>query len=248
MPGALRTIEIVGVAGSGKSTLTRALSSEYGCDVADTLHTRMPAHWPYVARGLPRLLRFAAASARDRPLLSWDELKFVIYVAEWDRVLRAEQRTGTAVTVLDQGPVFALACLLWGRKPITRQAPFNAWLRRMAEHWSHELDAVVVLDAPDDVLLARIDTREQRHDVKGVPAHEALEVIGWHRDAYRWVLELIENLENTQVLRYDTATVPPARIAGELAEVVGLTRVRELTEAPRARNLIQGNVTTREDA
>jgi hypothetical protein len=248
MPGAPRTIEIVGVAGSGKSTLTRAMSTGYGCHVADSLHTRMPAHWPYVVRSLPQLLRFASASARDRPVLSWDELKFVIYVEEWARFLRAEERTRTGVTVLDQGPVFALACLLWGQKPVTRHAPFEHWLLSMIERWSLELDAIVVLDAPDDVLLARIDEREQRHDVKGVSAHEALEVIGRHRDAYGRVLGLSERLGSTRTLRYDTATMPSAQVAAELAEVFELTRVRELTEAPRARNLIQGSATTREDA
>jgi hypothetical protein len=71
-------MEIVGVAGSGKSTLTRALRSDYGCRIADSLHTRLPAHWQYVAHGLPGLAPLVVASARDRPLLSWDELKFVL--------------------------------------------------------------------------------------------------------------------------------------------------------------------------
>jgi hypothetical protein len=150
--------------------------------------------------------------------------------------------------VLDQGPVFALACLLWGRNPITRQPPFEAWLRRMVEHWSRELDAIVVLDAPDDVLLARIDEREQRHDAKGVSAHEGLELIGRHREAYGRVLELIEDPGRPHVLQYDTATMPPDGLAVELAEILGLSRVQELTQTPRALNLIQGSATTREDA
>ena len=49
-------VEIVGVAGSGKSTLTRAMGSDYGCHVADSLHTKLPGHWPYVAHGLPRVV------------------------------------------------------------------------------------------------------------------------------------------------------------------------------------------------
>lgn len=245
--GKTQAVEIVGVAGSGKSTLTRALRSDYGCHVADSLHTKLPGHWPYVAHGLPRAVPFFAASMRDRPLLSWDELKFVLYVAEWDRFLRAEYRDRPGVVVLDQGPMFALARLLWGRKPVTRHASFEAWLRRMVERWSGELDAIVVLDAPDAALLERIDGREQRHDAKGVPSQQGLELLGQHREAYGRVFELVESVGSTQVLRFDTATMPPARIAEELAEQLGLSRAQELTVTPRARNLIQGSA-TRDDA
>lgn len=242
-----QAVEIVGVAGSGKSTLSRALRSEYGCHVADSLHTKLPGHWPYVVHGLPRVVPFLAASVRDRPLLSWDELKFVLYVAEWDRFLRAEYRDRPGVVVLDQGPMFALARLLWGGKPVTRHPSFEEWLRRMAGHWSHELDAIVLLDAPDAVLLERIDAREQRHDAKGVSSHEGLELLGRHREAYGRVFELVESLGGTRVLRYDTATMPPDRIAAEIVELLGLGRPQELTEASRALNVIQGSA-TRDDA
>ncbi len=242
-----QTVEIAGVAGSGKSTLTRALRSDHGCSVADSLHTKLPGHWPYVAHGLPRVVPFFATSVRDRPALSWDELKFVLYVAEWDRYLRAEYRDGQGVVVLDQGPIFALACLLWGQKPVTRRVSFEAWLRRMAEHWSRELDAIVLLDASDAVLLGRIDAREQRHDAKGVPSHQGLELVGRHREAYGRVVELVESVGSTRVLRFDTAAMPPSRIADELAELLGLSASQELTEAPGALNLIRGSA-TREDA
>lgn len=243
MTAKTQAVEIVGVAGAGKSTLTRALRSDYGCHVADSLHTKLPGHWPYVAHGLPRVVPFFAASLRDRPALSWDELKFVLYVVEWDRFLRAEYRDRMGVVVLDQGPLFALACLLWGRKPATRHGPFEAWLRRMADHWSRELDAIVVLDAPDAVLLERIDAREQRHDAKGVPSHQGLELLERHREAYGRVFQLVENHGSARVLRFDTATMPPARIADALADLLGLGRAEELTETPRALNLIQGSPT-----
>ena len=222
MAGEAQKIEIVGVAGSGKSTLTRLLESDYGCRVADSLHTRLPAHWPYVARGLPRVVPLVV-SVRERPLPSWDELKFAVYVAEWDRFLRAD-RVREGVVVLDQGPLFALACLLWGRKPFTRRTRFESWLSQMIERWSRELDAIVVLDAPDDVLLARIDAREQGHDAKGVPSHDGFELIGRHREAYRRVLEPIENAGAPRLLRYDTATMAPAQVAAELGETFALSR------------------------
>lgn len=243
-----QTIEIVGVAGTGKSTLTRALRVGYAVHVADSLHTRAPAHWPYVAHSVPGLLPLVAASARNRPLLGWDELKFVMYVLEWDRFLRAERQHRSGAIVLDQGPIFGIARLLWGQKPVTRRESFQHWTRRMVERWSMELDAIVLLDATDDVLLARIDEREQGHEAKGLPAPAGLGLIERHRDAYGEVLELVERLGSPRVLGFDTGTMPPAEIAGALAEILELSKTQELTEAATGLNVIQGRTATREDA
>ena len=118
----------------------------------------------------------------------------------------------------------------------------------MAEHWSRELDAIVVLDAPDAVLLERIDAREQRHDAKGVPSHQGLELLGRHREAYGRVFELVESFGRTRVLRFDTATMPPAGSPASSPMLLLSTGARELTETPRARNLIQGARRARDDA
>jgi hypothetical protein len=233
--GELRIVEIVGVAGSGKSTLAGVLRTRYGWQVADSLHTRTRAHWPYVAHGLPGLLPLVAASARDRPLLSWDELKLIVYVAEWHRFLRANAPRGSKTVVLDQGPIFGLACLLWSGKPSTRSARFDEWLRRMVERWSLELHDIVLLEAPNETLLARIDDRERNHEAKGLSVDAGLEVVARHRAAYARVLSLSESLGRPRVLRYDTSTTSTADIAAELVEAtIEPSRVAESTKAPRS--------------
>lgn len=248
MSSRAQRVEIVGVAGSGKSTLTRTLRGRYaGCRVADSLHTRQPAHWPYVAHSLPRVLPLVVRSARDRPALSWDEVKFVIYVSEWDRFLRAGTEYRSGVTVLDQGPIFALARLLWGKKPITRSGPFQVWLNRMVERWSAELDAIVWLVAPERSLLERINHREQRHEAKGRSSPEGLEIIESHRHAFEQLFDRMAGLSKPRVLRFDTSTMSPDEIAGELAEIFEERPARPLTEASRGLNVGQRRSSAYED-
>jgi AAA domain len=234
-----RIVEVVGVAGSGKSTLARVLRTSYGWQVADSLHTRTRAHWPYVAHGLPGLLPLVAASARERPLLSWDELKLIVYVAEWHRFLRAKGPRWSKTVVLDQGPIFGLACLLWGRKPSTRSERFEEWLRRMVERWSLELYAIVLLEAPDETLLARIDGRERYHEAKGLPVDAGLEVVARHRAAYARVLSLSESLGGPRVLHYDTSARSTAEIAAELVQATTEPRrAAESAEAPHSSDAV----------
>jgi shikimate kinase len=241
-------IEIVGVAGTGKSTLTRALCAEYAaCRVADSLHTRVPAHWPYVAHSLPQVLPLVARSVWSRPMWSWDEIKFAIYVSEWGRYLRDRPEHRSGVTVLDQGPIFALARLLWGKKPVTTGRAFEAWLRRTVERWSVELDAIVWLVAPDDALLERINHREQRHEAKGKPAPEGRQLIELHREAYARLLELVTGLGRPSVLRFDTSTMSPAEIAGELADMFEEPPAQRLTEDSRGFNVRQQHASAQEE-
>ncbi len=215
-----RRIEIVGSAGAGKSTLTRALVERYSsCRVAASLHTRLPAHWPYVVHSLPGVLPLLTRTVRHRPLLSWDELKFFIYVSEWSRFLAARPEYRSVVSVLDQGPIFALARLLWGGKPVTRSQWFQAWLNETVEQWSVELDAIVVLTAPDDVLLERINLRDSSHEAKGKSTRDALELIESHRNAYTRVLDVVDRLERPRVLRFDSSRTSSTEIAEQLADL-----------------------------
>lgn len=215
-------IEIVGVAGTGKSTLARALADRSsGNRIADSLHTRTRAHWAYVAHSLPVVLPLIARSARARPALDWEETKFIVYVTEWRRFLRGDSRDDSGLLILDQGPLFALARLLWGRKPVTATREFERWLDEQVAGWSLELDAIVWLVAPEEVLFERINERGQEHEAKGRSLHECLDVLSAHQNAYEALSERLEALGRPPILRFDTSLMSSTRIAEEVARVLG---------------------------
>jgi shikimate kinase len=233
-----RSIEIAGVAGAGKSTLARALCERHaGFRIADSLHTRLPAHWPYVARAVPMLLPLLVGSVRRRPALSWEEAKLVVYASEWDRYLGSRRERGAGVVVLDQGPLFAFARLLWGMKPVTREDTFRAWMDETLERWSSALDAIVWLEAVEDTLRERIDRRDKRHEAKAASREDALELLTSHRLAYERVLGAVEGTGAVRVLRYDTGTRSAAEIADELAVTLDDPEARRLTDARSATNV-----------
>ena len=215
-------IEIVGVAGTGKSTLARTLADrDPGNRIADSLHTKTSAHWAYVAHSAPRVLPLVARSARVRPPFDWEETKFIVYVTEWRRFLRRACRDDSGLVILDQGPIFALARLLWGRKPVTATREFEHWLDEHVAAWSVDLDGIVWLVAPEEVLLARINEREQDHEAKGRSIRDGLDVLLAHQSAYAALFERLEALGKPPVFTFDTSVMSPVRIAEEIEGILG---------------------------
>jgi broad-specificity NMP kinase len=222
-------IEIVGVAGTGKSTLARALSDRNpGNRIVDSLHTRTRAHWAYVAHSLPVVLPLMARSARARPAFDWEETKFIVYVTEWRRFLRTDSRNDSGLLIFDQGPLFALARLLWSRKPVTATREFERWVDEQAAGWSLELDAIVWLGAPEEVLFERINERGQEHEAKGRSLRECLDVLSAHHLAYEALFGRLDALGRPPIFRFDTSLMPSTRIAEEIERVLG----RDPTRAP----------------
>ncbi len=221
-PRAGKRVEIAGVAGAGKSTLRDALCAEQdGLVVADLLHARRPGHLPYLAAGLPAVLPLAAASARRRAWPTWDDVKDALNLSTWHRYLAAHVDSADCTVVLDQGPLFALARLRWVPSPLTAAPGFRTWWQEAIAKWAGELDGVVWLDAPDDVLLARINGRTRGHLIKGRAQDEALAFLGASRWALAETLDAVSAATGVPILSVDTEMSTPEQAGRRVAAWIG---------------------------
>jgi len=208
-------VEVAGVAGSGKSTLTRSICEGPWFSVGGFIHTRLPSHLLRVARATPRLLPIIASDRRS-PRMSWPEFKLMVYVTQWRSVLRRAMHRRGGVTVLDQGPIYALVRLKAEGKPFTTTPAFDAWWEDMFRLWVGELSAIVWLDASDDVLWRRINGRTQLHKTKGEGAAEGHRFIETYRRSFDAMLGRIETLGAPEVLRFDTEELTADELATRL--------------------------------
>ena len=211
---ASRVIELVGVAAVGKSTLLRALAARSGRVAAGVplpRHLQLRCGVAQLARLLPSWL---GRSPSGR-FLTREELRGMGYVdGWWHELARGRQRA--ALTVLDHGPVFRLTRLRVFGPPLVESAAFRAWHERAVARWAALLDAVVWLDAPDDTLRERIETRSQRHHVKGAADEEQRRFLERYRAGYEEILAELARAGGPERLRFDTSRASPDEIAERL--------------------------------
>ena len=200
--------EIVGPAGSGKSTLAGALGRRDGRVRAGLGVWGLPA--PLLLStallSLPQLL----GMWRRRGAFGWGEAGLVVRLNALGRLLRRESSHPDRFLVLDEGTVFALAKLrAFG-------GDGGGQWSRLAERWADSLDAVVWLDAPDEVLARRIRGRDKPHRMKGCSDEEISAFLARYRDAYERVISELCARRRLKVIRVSTDTGTPQQIADEV--------------------------------
>jgi AAA domain len=196
-------VELAGPAGAGKTTVARALVRSLPGARLGSPPGRL-ATVRSVVTTAPVLLASRSVAA---PGWWWSEaeLRSVGYLLAWQRQLR-DAVAGEAL-LLDHGPVFRLAMLVAGRSQALRHPVFGPWWWRTATAWGRLLDTVVVLDAPTDELIARIQARPREHRVRGADPRAAERFLDAYRVAFDQVLRVVSD-EGTSVVRVDTAAAP----------------------------------------
>jgi deoxyadenosine/deoxycytidine kinase len=213
-------VEVAGVAGAGKSTLTHFLcQGEAECSRADFIHARTPEHLAYVAHSLPQLVPILTGALRLRSHLSWAEFKLLVYVTEWHRFLNRKPEYDHGCTLLDQGPIYALVRLKAESKGASVPA-FERWWNQKIELWADQLSAIIWLDASDEVIWDRINERGQRHRTKGEPLDVGRRFLTMYRQLFEEVLARISILGGPEVLRFDTSEMGAEQIAAQLGPIL----------------------------
>jgi len=208
--------ELVGPAGAGKSALSQWLARRPGVTRASVWN--LPRGWWLLnaVRSLPTLL---TVGVRARPF-PWEDMRYLVRLRTLRQVVERRRAEHVPLVVLDEGPVFALAWLrLFGHQRRRRDA-LTPWRQQALEEWAAALDLVVLVNAPDAVLMERIRARDKAHRVK----HRTDEEIGAFLAAYRGAFdEVIAGLtaqRGVQVVTLDSDGEAIDRTAERLLEVL----------------------------
>ena len=215
-------VELVGPAGSGKTTISRELirCNERFVD-GEQLRLRRGKHTPFLTSNAPIWLPvFLRQSGRGRSLTR-EEIKMIIHLKRWPSVLRRRAARGT-ITILEHGPIFMLTRLHgFGPEKMRRQDFYGAW-QRVIKEWSDTLNMFIWLDAPDAILIERIRAREQPHRLKEKDEREAHKFLARYRIVYERTIAALTANNGPSVLRFDTDRQSPSQIMEAVLSEFGL--------------------------
>jgi cytidylate kinase len=217
-------VELAGPAGAGKTTLARALQGAHPSTTTVGVEVGMPRLAAGILSAAPHLV-----AARARAPGRWwtrDELRSLAYVGAWrsavtqsgaheaqhDAQHEPQHDDAKALLLLDHGPVYRLASLSAFGPPMAGTRPFGRWWTGLARDWGRLLDVVVYLDAPDAVLLRRIEARARSHRIRGSGEDQAAEFLARYRGAYRLALDAV-TASGARVVELDTAAARPKALA-----------------------------------
>jgi len=195
-------VEIVGVAGAGKSTVTRALAETTG------LHTvsrfRSLRHVPsYLASAARLALTLTRVRATD--LRSWRGCNKMVRLRASLAAVRGHERHGCAGVVFDQGPLFLLTAIDGDRRGEPASASFSRWRSGELRRSRRTLDVVVMLEAPDEVLLERIRSRGKHHALKHLRDRPARSGLATMRSGLERVVDELASSGTVRVEWIDTS-------------------------------------------
>jgi hypothetical protein len=184
MTGRPMVIELVGPAGSGKSTVWDVLGRRPGVVGASVWELPRPLLYTSAGRTLPDVARVLWA-ARGVP---WEEIQQLIRLDALELFLRGEPGSSSAVVALDEGPVFAFSWFRLLGHPCFRNGRLNGWWQAALLRWAQLVDVIVLFDAADPLLAHRVRTRAKPHPFRDRTEQDITTLNSAYRREFDWVI------------------------------------------------------------
>lgn len=221
-PAGLRLIELVGVAGTGKSTLLKALN--HGNSRIQELPPPnklwyLPAMFRVISRWLPlHLLKY-----RGGRWFTWEETRKLGYLDVWLGYIRSEIQTRNLIVALDPGSICWLVALREFGPELTKDPQFRYWWEDRLRAWALALDVIIWMEAPVELSLERVLSREEEHEAKSEPVEVALHEFECYRHAYNALVPEIARRGGAQLFHYRSDQMTTEQMAEEIFKVLGLS-------------------------
>jgi deoxyadenosine/deoxycytidine kinase len=207
------SIEMMGPAGAGKSSLIKILRESDQRFKLSSNPAGLNRIW-YSAK----LLGLLPGLILHRRTLSRDEIRSLVYLQAWHAMNVDDHEQ---ITLYDHGPLYRIAVLREYGVKFAQAKHFQKWLNSWYDRWTQRLDLVVLLDAPNEILMERVIARGRFRVLMTVSSEEAMQQLDAYRRAFNRMLEPVRQTASfPQVLKFDTSTMTTEAIAAQVIEFV----------------------------
>ena len=217
-------VELIGVAGVGKSTLYKTLKT---MNLPWLICDRVMPVWsissiPFFMKNIFLLTPVLVQSEiKGERLLKRREIAFLAMLNGWHSQLRKKADQQAKTILLDQGPISMMAYLsVWGPQSL-KYAHIQNWWESVYKKWAHTLDYLVYLDTKDEIIMERIRARSQNHHLKKETDEVMYDWIMRYRWLYTQILSRFEsNGHKVKVVNIESGLNPVEDIVNFLIPVI----------------------------
>jgi deoxyadenosine/deoxycytidine kinase len=208
-------IELAGVAGAGKSTLLRAMMERNG----NFRPFPPPSKAYYLIFLLKMYLKWLPLYLKNFRNSRWftlQEIRNMGYLDTWLPYIRSKARNGQNLYVLDPGSIHWLSSLQAYGPPITRHPHFQSWWKSKFDQWSSGLTAIIWCDAPEDVCIQRVLSRDEWHEIKEISINSALSEVRCYRDSYEHIIPEMTSLHAIRLFHFHTDQISTEQMVDKI--------------------------------
>jgi hypothetical protein len=127
------------------------------------------------------------------------------------------------VNLIDHGPIYMLTSLLEFGPVKSKNKYYRKWWDTKFKDWSSLLDIIIWLDAPNSILVKRINTRDTWHVIRKKSEEEMHNFLIRYRNSLEKVISLSKSHnDKLSVLKYDTGLETPEQIIDTILHECGL--------------------------
>lgn len=198
------TVEILGPPGSGKSALLEALQTSRSDIIPVSIYWRKPEN---LSTGMRSALSIApiVSERASRRSFSVKHLVWMIRLEAALPIFRRKMVSSNAIAIFDQGPVYTMARLQDLGFRAAEGSRLRSWWERKLDEWARILDLLIVLDAPNEVLIERINKRSKAHVAKDQSKESAGRLVMDERSRYGDLADVLVQSRAVRVLHFDTS-------------------------------------------
>jgi hypothetical protein len=221
-----RTLEILGPPGSGKTALIDSLQNSERDIVPVSIYWRKPENLSVGVRSA-----FAIAPIiLDRistPAVTMQQVGWMIRLHAALPIFYRKLVWPPSIVAFDQGPVYTMARLSQTALLGAEGSRLRRWWDFKLDEWSKTLDLLILLDAPNEILIERIRRRSKSHVAKARSDDGAAELLTNERAHYETVVGALGERRVIQTLRFDTSVRSVDEITTKTLTAIHATRSLE---------------------
>jgi shikimate kinase len=218
-------IEMVGPAGSGKSTFTKTLETTVkDIRIIEQPDYRQLENLPFFLfnafQMLPVFIDIGLHG--DTEWLARRSIAMMMILNGWHRRLKRQRKTETLQGYfIDQGPVSFLSYLTYHGPCFPNSPLARKWLDGIYAAWANTLNVVFLLDAPNATLYERIRSREQEHSLQTASFDIAVEVLDTYRKIYEEIFAQLQKASaQLKVFHFESVSISKDQLHEKILNVI----------------------------